>query len=50
MKKIIKSVMLSLASLLILFGCSNQTSDSTDSPSSTSTDSYNKPEKWTKNS
>ena len=39
MKKIIKSVMLSLASLFILFGCSNQTSDSTDSPSSTSTDS-----------
>ena len=35
MKKIIKSVMLSLASLFILFGCSNQTSDSTDSPSST---------------
>ena len=39
MKKIIKSVMLSLASLFILFGCSNQTSDSTDGPSSTSTDS-----------
>ena len=35
MKKIIKSVMLSLASLFILFGCSNQASDSTDSPSST---------------
>lgn len=35
MKKIIKSVMLSLASLLIMFGCSNQASDSTDSPSST---------------
>ena len=38
MKKIIKSVMLSLASLFILFGCSNQASDSTDSSSSTSTD------------
>ena len=31
--------MLSLASLFILFGCSNQTSDSTDGPSSSSTDS-----------
>ena len=39
MKKIIKSVMLSLASLFILFGCSNQASGSTDRPSSTSTDS-----------
>lgn len=35
MKKIIKSVMLSLASLFIMFGCSNQASDSTDNPSST---------------
>ena len=35
MKKIIKSVMLSLASIFIMFGCSHSASDSTNSPSST---------------
>lgn len=35
MKKIIKTVMLSLASLFIMFGCSNPASDSTNNPSST---------------
>ena len=35
MKKIIKSVMLSLASIFIMFGCSNSVSDSTIASDST---------------